>query len=143
MKRTAITKRAAMLTAGLAVTVATVAGGTATAAASDRGESGVTSCYGGATSETFNMGTDESAHYFGPYYMGTACGDINLKLTKWGSARSLKTWICFSSSCDAGPTLKKSDVGEWQVLATDVIPGTKYKIKMDFGSHTFKGLLAD
>ena len=148
-------RRLVATVSGLVLAAGTLVGGTASAAVPDRGEHGATagnggsratSCYGGATSETFKMGTDEAPHGFGPYYMGTACGDINLKLTKWGSASTLRTKICFggpSSSCDEGPALRKSDVGKWRVLATDVIPGTKYWIRLDLASHTFRGLLAD
>lgn len=149
------TKRLAAGASGLALLAGTFMGGTALAAAPAQSQAGgpspAASCYGSATSKTFNMGTDEAPHSFGPYYTANpkVCGDINLKLTKWGSADRLYVHVCFhptsgKSWCTKDKTFtKKNSLNKWRVLATDVVPGTKYRIGMDFGSHTFKGKLAD
>ncbi|MEV5203405.1 hypothetical protein [Streptomyces sp. NPDC053720] len=67
---------------------------------------------------------------------------------KWGNANPLRVRICFyptggGKECTKYKSFVKSDVGKWRVLATDVIPGTKYRISMDYASHVFKGKLAD
>ncbi|MEU2675159.1 hypothetical protein ABZ622_41500 [Streptomyces sp. NPDC007164] len=150
-----ITRRIAVLTGGLALVTGAMSSASVSAATSAPERSGTASgaavtCYGSATSETFNMGTDEAEHSFGPYYTASpkVCGDINLKITKWGSANPLRVRICFypaggGKECTKYKSFVKSDVGKWRVLATDVIPGTKYRISMDYASHVFKGKLAD
>ncbi|MFG3532345.1 hypothetical protein ACGF8B_37295 [Streptomyces sp. NPDC047917] len=149
-----ITRRIAVLTGGLALVTGAMSSASVNAAASvperSAASGAAVTCYGSATSETFNMGTDEAEHSFGPYYTASPkiCGDINLKLTQWGSANPLHVRICFyptggGTQCTKYMSFTKSDVGKWRVLATDVIPGTKYRISMDFASHVFKGELAD
>ena len=146
---------AAAVLSGLALAVGTLAG-TGTASAAPAQERAATdlkpaSCYGSATNETFNMGSDEAPHSFGPYQTANPkiCGDINLKITKWAHANPLRAQICFIPTngkpyCDKWKNLKKgSTLNKWRVLATDVIPGTKYKIKLDGASGVFKGKLAD
>lgn len=138
----ATTKRFAAITGGLVMAAGTLTIGTATTASA-------ASCYGGAVSKTFDMGTDEAAHYFGPYYASSQCNDINLKLTSWGNGDPFVK-VCFypssgGSYCQSSDRRfeKSKDLNKWRVIATNVKPGTKYKIKMDFASRTFKGKIAD
>ena len=150
-----IMRRVAVLTGGLALAAGTLGGTAASAVTPAPERAGAASntaatCYGSATNETFDMGTDEAEHRFGPYYTSSprVCGDINLKLTKWGSANPLDVGVCFYPTgggvdCTKMKSFTKSDVGTWRVLATDVLPGTKYRIRMDFASHVFQGQLAD
>ncbi|MBU7597531.1 hypothetical protein JGS22_007815 [Streptomyces sp. P38-E01] len=148
--------RSAAVASGLALSVGvgvTAGTGVATAAPGpDRASGGAAAtCYGSATDVTFAMGSDEAAHTFGPYWTANPrkCGDINLRITTWGNASTLRSRICFKPTsgndfCVPWKGLKKADtLNKWRVLATDVIPGTKYTIQLDFASGTFRGKLAD
>ncbi|WLW52765.1 hypothetical protein [Streptomyces sp. YU58] len=135
------TKRLAAVTGGLVLAAGALTVGTASNAAA-------ATCYGGATSETFAMGSDEAEHRFGPYTTTSRCNDINLRITSWGNANPLMVRVCFyptsgGSSCNSWKQFTKSDLNEWRVIATDVKDGTKYRVSMDYASNTFKGDLAD
>ncbi|MEU4979315.1 hypothetical protein [Streptomyces sp. NPDC021969] len=138
MKKTA--KRLTAVTGGLVMAAGALTVGTASNAQA-------ATCYGGASHQTFNMGTDEAEHRFGPYYTTSRCNDINLKLTSWGNANPLFVRVCFyptsgGVSCNSWKEFDKSDLNDWRVIATDVKDGTKYRVSMDYASNTFKGYLA-
>ncbi|MGW1295302.1 hypothetical protein [Streptomyces sp. NPDC002533] len=139
MKTTA--KRMTAVAGGLIMAAGALTVGTASNAAA-------ATCYGGATKETFKMGTDEAGHSFGPYTTSSRCKDINLRMTTWGSANTLKVRVCFHPSsggttCNSWKDFTKGNaLDKWREIAIDVKTGTKYSISMDFASHTFKGDLA-
>ncbi|MFE9723239.1 hypothetical protein ACFYQ5_06475 [Streptomyces sp. NPDC005794] len=135
------TKRLAAVAAGLVMAAGGLTVGTASTAAA-------ATCYDGAVSKTFNMGTDQSEHRFGPYTTTSRCSDINLKFTSWGNAGMLAVRVCFhpasgGTTCNSWKEFyKSSDLNRWRVIATDVKDGTKYSVSMDYASNTFKGALA-
>ncbi|MFD5750814.1 hypothetical protein [Streptomyces sp. NPDC127033] len=134
-------QRLTALTGGLVIAVGGLTIGTAPTAAA-------ATCYGGAVSKTFNMGTDQAEHRFGPYTTTSRCNDINLKITSWGNAGLLVVRVCFHPSsggttCNSWKEFyKSSDLNQWRVIAGDVKDGTRYSVSMDLASNTFKGDLA-
>ncbi|MET7703144.1 hypothetical protein [Streptomyces sp. NPDC005485] len=134
-------KRLAAVAGGLVMAAGALVFGTASTAQA-------ATCKGGASYETFSMGTDQAEHSFGPYYTTSRCSDINLKLTSWGNANPLTVRVCFyptsgGTTCNSWKEFyKSSDLNTWRVIATDVKDGTKFRISMDLASNTFKGYLA-
>jgi len=102
----------------LAVTTLT-AGAVLNAAPAD-----AATCYGGATSvekEVYKVRMPTS----GTYKTGSACSDINLKLTYQGHV-GLYVRVCFASAgCQSSYKYVGRHAG-WKVIATDVKDGTKY-----------------
>ena len=95
-----IGRASAAVLSGLALTAGVLASTGTASATSDQergsGEVKAASCYGSATNETFDMGSDEAPHSFGPYTTAKpkVCGDINLKITKWAHSNTLRAQIC-------------------------------------------------
>ncbi|MFB4421749.1 hypothetical protein C5F59_011740 [Streptomyces sp. QL37] len=139
MRRT--TKRAAAVAGGLVMAAGGLTVGTASNAAA-------ATCHGGAVGKTWNMGTDQSEHRFGPYTTTSRCNDINVRFTSWGNAGMLAVRVCFHPSsggttCNSWKEFhESSDLDRWRVIATDVKDGTKYSVSMDYASNTFKADLA-
>jgi hypothetical protein len=116
-----------LITLALASTLAAVGlvGSTGTTA----GAASARSCYGDAWSYSKPSGT-----YFQPqsttYFATENCADINIKT---GTSRKVK--VCFYASgggldyCQS--SYKTTTAGEWKVIATDVIDGTKFKFQFD------------
>ncbi|MEU5655355.1 hypothetical protein ABZ802_07050 [Streptomyces sp. NPDC047737] len=134
------TQRLTAVAGGLAMAAGALTVGAASPAAA-------ATCYGGAVSKTFSMGTDQAEHRFGPYTTTSRCSDINLKFTSWGNADPLYVRVCFhpssgGTSCNSWKEFHSGDLNEWRVIADDVKDGTRYSVSMDFASNTFKGLLA-
>ncbi|MBU6532254.1 hypothetical protein [Streptomyces mayonensis] len=113
-----------VLTGSLAA-ASVVVGTTADAGAA---EQGAQSCYGNAWSYSKPSGT-----YFQPssgalYFATGNCADINIKTNT-----SRKVKVCFYASggglnyCQSG--YKTTTAGQWKVIATDVIDGTKFKFQ--------------
>ncbi len=134
-------KRLTAVAGGLVMAAGVLTVGTASNAAA-------ATCYGGAVSKTFAMGTDEAEHRFGPYTTTSRCDDINLRITSWGNASPLVVRVCFHPSsggttCNSWKEFyKSSDLNQWRVIASDVRDGTSYSVSMDLASNTFKGDLA-
>lgn len=134
------TKRAAAVAGGLVMAAGGLTVGTASNAAA-------ATCYGGAVSKTWNMGTDQSEHRFGRYTTTSRCNDINVRFTDWGNAGLLTVRVCFHPSsggttCNSWKEFTTGDLGKWRVIATDVKDGTEYSVSMDYASNTFKADLA-
>ncbi|MDX3310433.1 hypothetical protein ACWGH3_01960 [Streptomyces sp. NPDC054884] len=134
-------KRLTAVAGGLVMAAGALTVGTASNAAA-------ATCYEGAVSKTFNMGTDEAEHRFGPYTTTSRCNDINLKITSWGNASPLLVRVCFhpasgGTTCNSWKEFyKSSDLNKWRVIASDVKNGTRYSVSLDFASNTFRGALA-
>ncbi|MFD5161624.1 hypothetical protein ACFWMJ_26685 [Streptomyces hawaiiensis] len=109
---------------GTLLAAGVVSGTTVTAVAA---EQGARSCYGNAWSYSKPSGT-----YFQPasalYFATDNCADINIKTD---TSRQVK--VCFYASggglnyCQS--SYKTTTAGEWKVIATDVIDGTKFKFQ--------------
>ncbi|MEV0217884.1 hypothetical protein [Streptomyces sp. NPDC050704] len=133
-------KRLTAVAGGLVLAAGALTVGTASTAAA-------ATCKGGAVSKTFNMGSDQSEHRFGPYTTTSRCNDINLRFTTWGNAGMLAVRVCFHPSsggttCNSWKEFYKSDLDEWRVIASDVRDGTRYSVSMDYATNTFKADLA-
>lgn len=114
--------RAAAAAAGAALCVGTLAAGAVPAGATQPNDMTAMSCYGDAKSFTKYQGDVSYPVPAGGYFLTTtsSCSDINIR-TGWG----VFVRVCFvKTGCQAD--WKRTEGGEWLVVATNVRDGSQY-----------------
>jgi hypothetical protein len=106
-----------------------------------------TTCYGGAVGFSVYIPTDDNRvlpqasnpnwHY---YTTTSRCRDINLKLTSGGAISACVIFIRHTNTCNYWTDFYPGD--SWKTIATDVLDGTDFVVLLDFGSGSYKGLVA-